>query len=106
MAYQSKKRSRKPPALHLYEVTYTIIGGEVEYHTYRLRTRKLTPQVMRSNKPLVGEVSLKLDAKHWSDFGAGALPGVEAYNPRTIRELPMPVAATKPVVKVIEGGKQ
>jgi hypothetical protein len=107
MAYRTRKRrARKPAALHLYEVTYTIIGGEIEHHVYRLRCRKLTPAIMRSNKPLIGEVCAKLDARHWTPFGLGALPGVEAYNPRTVRELPNVDVPAKPAVEIIEGGKK
>lgn len=106
MAYQRKRKRRAPP-LRLYEVEYTIIGGEIEHHVYRVRCRRLTPQQLRMNKPIVGEVSARIGLKpeQWTPFGAGALPGVEAYNPRIIREIAEPpLALPKPTV--IEGGKK
>lgn len=95
MAYRRKKRARKPAQLHQYEVTYVWIGGEVMHEVYRIKCRKLTPAIMRSKNPLVGEVSIKLGPKAWTNFSPGALPSTE-HGSRSIREIVEPVISIVP----------
>ena len=79
------KKGRAPRPIKTYEVSYSMVGGEVVLYAFRLRTKELTYAQLAGNATLVGEVAENRGS--WTEFGRGSLPAGKGDYMRFIREV-------------------